>query len=227
MTARVLKPFVAAVAAMLIAANGVVTAQGSRLPPADEATADITWMRFKARLLNALAKRDQNALMSSVDTRIRNTSDKNGVAEFRRLWKPQFADSALWSELPRLLFLGGAYIKREKGPREFCAPYIYYLWPDDASGAVDAAIIARETLLKAQASSAAETLQTLSYDLVQALDWEIADENPDSKQKWVKVQAKSGVGYVPEEQIRSPLEHRACFSKGANGWRMTSFELGE
>ena len=30
-------------------------------------------------------------------------------------------------------------------------------------------------------------------------------------------------GYVPEEQIRSPIEQAACFVKGGNGWRMTAF----
>jgi hypothetical protein len=34
---------------------------------------------------------------------------------------------------------------------------------------------------------------------------------------------KDGEGYVPEEQIRSPIEQTACFVKTENGWRMTAF----
>jgi len=30
-------------------------------------------------------------------------------------------------------------------------------------------------------------------------------------------------GYLPEEHIRSPIEHAACFVKGASGWRMVAF----
>jgi len=42
----------------------------------------------------------------------------------------------------------------------------------------------------------------------------------------VKIKIKEGAGYVPEEQIRSPLEHIACFVKTANGWRMTALGAG-
>jgi hypothetical protein len=34
---------------------------------------------------------------------------------------------------------------------------------------------------------------------------------------------KEGTGFVPEEQIRSPVEHSACFIRTARGWRMTVF----
>lgn len=126
-----------------------------------------------------------------------------------------------------MLFLGGAFVKRDKGPTEFCAPYVYYKWPDDAPDSANGAIIAREVLLKAGPSADAETQQILSYDLVKVLDWETADENKDRVQKWVKIQAKKDSGYVPEEQIRSPLEYHACFVKSGASWRMTSLEAGE
>jgi hypothetical protein len=32
--------------------------------------------------------------------------------------------------------------------------------------------------------------------------------------------------YVPEEQIRSPVEHTACFIKTAGGWRLIGFAPG-
>jgi hypothetical protein len=57
-------------------------------------------------------------------------------------------------------------------------------------------------------------------------DWEIADQASDVKQKWVKIRLKGADAYVPEEQIRSPVEHRACFVKTENGWRMIAFVVG-
>ena len=221
---RVLR--ITAAAALLAAAMGAA-AQDLKLPPVDEAINDATWLRFKSHLLDALMKRDQKFVLGIVDARIRNVSEKNGMAEFRRLWEPQSAGSALWVELPKILFLGGVFVKRGKGPTEFCAPYVYYKWPDNAPAEADGAVIAKEALLKTEPSIAAQTLQTLSYDMVKVLDWEVFDVAKDSKQAWVKLQTQAGVGYLPEEQVRSPLEYRACFVKSGTNWRMTGLEVGE
>ena len=53
------------------------------------------------------------------------------------------------------------------------------------------------------------------------------DENKDSKQIWVALRSKAGTGYLPQEQVRSPLEYRACFVKHNTSWRMTGLEVGE
>lgn len=216
-----------AAAAILAVAAGAAGAQGVKLPPVDEAAGDATWVRFKARLLDALAKRDQKFVISVVDGKIRNTSEKDGIAEFRRLWEPHSAASPLWVELPKILFLGGAFVKRAKAAAEFCGPYVHSKWPDNAPADASGAIIAKEVLVKAKPSSAAETRLALSYDLVKVLDWEIEDEDTTSRQKWVQIQTTAGAGYVPEEQVRSPLEYRACFVKSGALWRMTALEVGE
>jgi hypothetical protein len=216
---------VAVAAALTGTASGV--AQEIKLPPADEAAGDATWVRFKARLLDALVKRDQKFVISVIAGKIRNTSEKDGVAEFRRLWEPHSVTSPLWVELPKILFLGGAFVKRDKATAEFCGPYVHYKWPDNAPADASGAIIAKEALMKTKPSATAETLLTLSYDLVKVLDWEIADEDKTSRQKWVQIQAGAGAGFVPEEQVRSPLEYRACFVKSGAAWRMTALEVGE
>ena len=202
-------------------------AQEARLPPVDEGVADATWPRFKARLIDALARRDQQFIRGILDRKIRNMSDIDGVAEFEKLWEPQSVASPLWTELPKLLFLGGVFVKRDKNNIEFCAPYVHYKWPENAPGDADGAIIAKETLLKMQPSATAATLGALSYDLVAVIDWEVADDNQESPQKWVKLKAKAGEGYVPEEHVRSPLEYRACFVNSSGRWRMTGLEAGE
>jgi hypothetical protein len=69
-------------------------------------------------------------------------------------------------------------------------------------------------------------VQVLSYDIVTISDWEVSDKAADVKQRWVKVKVRNGEGYVPEEQIRSPVEHAACFVKTEGGWRMTGLAPG-
>jgi hypothetical protein len=49
---------------------------------------------------------------------------------------------------------------------------------------------------------------------------------PEVKQKWVKIRLNDKDAFVPEEQIRSPIEHRACFIKSESGWRMVAFVVG-
>jgi hypothetical protein len=202
-------------------------AQESKLLPVNEGANNATWPRFKARLLDALVRRDQQFVLDMLDRKIRNTSGTDGAAEFKKLWEPQSADSPLWTELPKLLFLGGVFVKRDKHVVEFCAPYVYYKWPENAGDDASGAIIAKETLMKAQPATNAATLSSLSYDLVAVIDWEVADDNKDSAQKWVKLKTQAGEGYVPEEHVRSPLEYRACFINRGARWRMTAFEVGE
>lgn len=215
------------VAVALAAVVGGAAAQEVKLLPVDEGASDLSWARFKARLLDALEKRDQKFVLGIVDARIRNTLGQDGSTEFRKLWQPHAADSPLWVELPKLLFLGGVFVKHDKGTYEFCAPYVRFKWPDNAPADASGAIIVADALMKAKPSAAAETLQTLSHDLVKVLAWEVADDDKENKQEWVRIQTGAGTGYVPEEQIRSPLEHRACFAKGSTGWRMTGLEAGE
>jgi hypothetical protein len=77
--------------------------------------------------------------------------------------------------------------------------------------------------VQVEPSTASPALGTLSYDIVPVIDWEVDDKAADVKQKWVKIRYAKREGYIPEEQIRSPIEQAACFAKNANGWRMTAF----
>jgi len=215
------------VAVGLATVVGGAAAQEVKLLPVDEGVNDASWTTFKAHLLDALAKRDQKFVLGIVDARIRNTLGPDGSAEFRKLWHPHTADSPLWVELPKLLFLGGVFVKRDQGAAEFCAPYVRFKWPDNAPATASGAIIVADALMKAKPSAAAETLQTLSHNLVKVLNWEVVDDDRENKQLWVRIQTGAGAGYVPEEQIRSPLEHRACFAKRGASWRMTGLEVGE
>lgn len=201
--------------------------QERKLEPADEAAKDASWVSFKNRLLAALEKRDRKFVLGILDHNVRNSlKGPRGIAEFRKQWELDAEDSLLWRELPAALFLGAAYVKREKGPRELCAPYVLAKWPEDVDPFVHGAIITKEVLVKAEPSSDSQTLQALSYDIVSVADWEVADRNAAVKQHWVKVKVRSGEGYVPEEQIRSPIEHSACFVKTESGWRMMGLAPG-
>jgi len=199
-------------------------AQERKLEPADEAIGDLSWAHFKNRLLDAVMKRDRKFMLSILDRNVRVGIDgARGIPEFSKQWYLDAEDSRLWRELPSALFVGAAWLARGKGPRELCAPYVLARWPRNMDPHAYGAVISRDALVKAAPSSESATLTTLSYDIVPVTDWEVDDRAPDFPQKWVKINLKTGEGFVPEEQIRSPIEYHACFVKTENGWRMTAF----
>jgi hypothetical protein len=199
-------------------------AQERKLPPVDEAAGDASWLRFKKQLVDAIDRHDKQFLLSIVDRNIRNQDERQrGIANFRRQWELDTNDSPLWRELRTALQLGSAYMKREKGPRELCAPYLLGRWPDDIEPVRHGVVIARDAQVQAEPSNGASALGALSYEIVPVTDWEVDDKASDAKQKWVKIRYRNRDGYIPEEQVRSPIEQAACFVKTANGWRMTAF----
>jgi hypothetical protein len=202
----------------------VSQAQERKLEPVDEAARDLSWAHFKNRLLEAVMKRDRKFVLGILDRNVRVGVDGvRGIPEFSKQWHLDAEDSPLWRDLPSTLFLGAAYLKREGRPRELCSPYLLAQWPRNLDPHAYGAIISREALVKTAPSLESPTLITLSYDIVPVADWEVADQAPDYPQKWTRIKLKTGEGYVPEEQIRSPIEQVACFIKTEHGWRMTAF----
>ena len=207
-----------------LAAAAPAAAQERKIETVDEAGKDASWNAFRKRLFEALEKRDRKFVMSIVSSGVRNGSDSpRGTAEFRKQWLVDAEDSPLWDELRSALSLGSAWLVRENKRRELCAPYVLAKWPDDVDFTKNGVIVAREALAKSEPSSGSETLATLSYDIIAVEDWELDDHDKASKQKWVKIKLKERDAYVPEEQIRSPIEHAACFIKTEFGWRLTVF----
>ena len=198
--------------------------QDGLFAPRDEAAGDLSWIYFRDRLLEAVQQRDKKFVLGVVDRNVRNGIERpNGLEEFMRQWDPDAENSPLWRELPRALHLGAVYYSHDRMPRSLCAPYVLPRWPKSVDPHGNGAITARETALRAAPSGSAEILASLSYSIVHVLDWEVADSDAAVNQKWVKIGMNGREGFIPEEHIRSPLEHLACFRKGETGWRLTSF----
>lgn len=202
-------------------------AQSMRFDPLDEAADNRDWQAYKERLLAALEARDRKSLLTAIDRNVDNGPDQqSGLEEFQRRWSIEDEKSPLWRELTKAVRLGGAFVKDERGQPRFCAPYVAARWPTDYDPFRFGAIVADEVLAKSEPSSGARTMARLGYELVPVEDWEVADATPGFPQKWTKIRIKESIGYVPEEQIRSPIEHMACFSRQGGPWRLVSFTAG-
>jgi hypothetical protein len=199
-------------------------AQERRLEPIDEAARDASWASFKKRLIAAIEKRDRKFILGILDKNVRTGLEGGrGVAEFRKLWEVDSDASPLWQELRAVMALPAAYHRPDKGRAELCVPYVAVRWPQDMDAFKGGALIAGDVLVKSTPTAGADTVATLSYNMVEVADWEVDDRDEASKQKWVRIWLKSGIGFVPEEQIRSPVEHTACFVRGEKSWRMVGF----
>lgn len=199
-----------------------------KLQPVDEGSADASWVQFRAWLLEALQRGDRRALTGIVDANILNALEApRGIAEFRKTWGLDGTDTQFMRELSVILQLGSAWYQPKKSARMLCAPYVPIKWPlDDVDPYDSGAIVVKEALVKDAPSHGALTLGSLSYDIVAVRDWEVIDSEPKIQQRWVKVRFESRDGFVPDEHIRSAIEHRACFAKTGAGWRLTEYVLG-
>ena len=189
----------------------------------DEGAGDVSWLRFKKRLADAIERRDKQFLLSILDQNIRNQSEKTrGIAEFRKQWELDTPDTAVWRELRTALQLGAAYIRRDNRA-ELCAPYVLAKWPPDVEPFTHGVVIARDSTVQSEPSLGSASLGRLSYDIVNVTDWEVDDRSPNSRQKWTRIRFRERDGYLLEEHVRSPIEQAACFVKSGANWRMTAF----
>lgn len=206
-----------------------------KLPPVDEGSTDISWVQFRGWLLGVLQRGDRRALAGIVDGNILNPLEApRGIASFQKLWDLEGTDKRLLQDMSVALQMGSAWYQPKKSPRLLCAPYVPIKWPlDDVDPYDSGAIIVKDALVKDGPSHGAATLGGLSYDIIGVRDWEVADKDQQSQQRWVKVRytgtggtSTSRDGYVPAEHIRSAIEYRACFARTTAGWRLMEYVLG-
>ena len=207
-----------------------------KLPPVDEADRDPSFVAFRAKLLEAVEKKDATFVLSILDRSIINSFGGNGgVEEFKEQWKLDQPDSELWTELKTILSLGGSFVKDSGEISQFCAPYVYSTW-DRVEGKVpeldDApsygAIVGDKVALRREPREDSETIATLSYDVV-TVDYERSiAESKEGQFAWLNVATVDGKqGFVKQNEFRGPIEYRACFTKTGKEWKMTVLVAGD
>lgn len=219
-----------AVAAALHAAPDAV-AQQRTLSRVDEAAGDTSWLDFKARLLRALGARDRAQVLTMVDAAVFNgPNDKDGIAGFRTAWsldgKDGGKDSTLFTELPRILALGGAYLAAPNKERWLCAPYVFTAWPADLDKFEYGAVITTGVLAKQAPTHDAPTVAQLAHEIVRVENWDLGDAHPAMTQRWVRIVLGGKPAFVPEEHVRSAVEHHACFAKRGGLWKLVQMRAG-
>lgn len=201
--------------ALLAALALPALAEARTLPPRDECAADPDFARFRAELLDIVARHDATRLLAVVADDIRFTfGGGEGRASFAAQWSLADPDaSGLWVELAKALASGCA-----RDGETMSAPYIFRRFPDalDAFSAGVAGPAAR--LYQARSNEGDSVL----------IPWEILDEVEWNAGTWARVRLSDGrAGFVETEHLLSPIGYRAIFERRDGRWRMTMFIAGD
>ncbi len=199
-------------------------AQVAKLNPIDEAAKDPSFFAFRARLMKAVLRRDTAYVINVLDPAIKNSfGDGGGIAEFKRMWRPEFPNSKVWDELLTVLALGGKFGEGHS----FMAPYTYSAFPDKFDSFEYGVILDDNVRVRQAPSISSAVIGSLSFDIVKVSDWKLV-QSPGNKQSWIAVDlADNRRGYVAREFIRSPIDYRAIFNKTNGKWLMTAFIAGD
>lgn len=211
----------AALLSAIVLAGGSTSlkAQDLRVLPVDEAAEDPGLFAFRAQVQRAVAERDTAALLAIVDPDIKlSFGDDYGVARFREMLADP--EAGTWAELGTVLALGGRFYDDST----FAAPYTFTDAPDKVDPFEALIAIGDSVPVHAGPSDDAEMVATLSFDVVRR-EWEGRDPLPDG---WTAVRLADGtLAYVRSRWVRSPIDHRAIFSRQGGRWWMTIFIAGD
>jgi len=211
--------------------NAGAAQQERQITPVDEAETDASFFAFREQFIAAVKERDVKFLLDTLDRSVKGSfGGASGIADFKRLWKLDQPDSALWTELLTVLTNGGAFTKDASlKNKQFCAPYSFTVFPTDLDSFEYQMIFGNNVNLRARPDAKAASIAKLSYNVVK-VDYENSLRNPNRENDyaWLKIETLGGKkGFVGAEFVRSPLDYRGCFEKKNGKWKMIFFLAGD
>ena len=228
------KKFILGLALGLLFSPLPCAAQNIKLYPVDESHKDRSFKLFRDQLLSALKRRDKQFLLSIVHPDILNSLGGNGgVKEFTEDWKLDSSQSKVWSELYKVLSMGGTF-EEENGEKVFSAPYVSSRWnriqpklKGEFGEVAYEAIIGSRVRMYSRPDLDAPVVTRLCYDIVE-VDYGGSIQSNDYEFIWVKIKIPKGrSGYVRGSEIRSPSDRSAHFKKFKGKWMMYIFSGGD
>jgi hypothetical protein len=183
--------------------------KGAKLAPVDEGPRDASFAAYRQQLLDAVHRRDVDAVVALSDPKIRTSFGAGGGSAALR---EALARTGTWNELETILTHGGSF-----RDGMFWAPYVYSAWPEAHDAFAEGAIVGDNVSLRDAPDG--KPIATLSYDLVKI---------EPSQNGWRRITTADGrSGFVEDALVRSPIALRAGFLKTGDKWRMNAFVSGD
>jgi hypothetical protein len=196
-------------------------AQPGSFLPRDAGADDPTFIAFRGRLIEAVARRDTVAVLGALAPDVKvSFGDGGGHAGFRRIWLSDSAQAErLWATLGRVLGMGSA---RYSGG--ISAPYVFGAWPDSLDAFEHGAVVGEEVRVRAGPGTAARTIGSASFEILPVTRWRI--DGPGGP--WAEVRLPSGyTGYIAQRYLWSPIDFRIGFERRPDGWAVSFFLAGD
>lgn len=190
------------------------------LPP-EQSILDASFADYRRELLQAVEKRDANALLALTAENIDysfggSEPNKESFAREMNLNDPH---SPFWSNLKTVMDLGCVETRAHE---EVQCPYVFASWPDGFDGFSDFAVVKRNARLYKKPNESSKVIRKLELEIVR----ERASRGTPSK--WLSVLTHEGAkGFVKRDAIRSPIDYRAFFTKKDDHWLMNIFIAGD
>lgn len=191
----------------------------AKLPPVDESKAVPAVAALRARLQQAVAKRDGKALaaMLAPDVLV-NFGGESGPKAFVETWGLNApATSDLWPLLTKMLKLGCA-----ESDGNYVIPSLTMQFdPDEAEDLFDKfVVVSPGAKLRSGPDPASSPKATLAWDVVKAVD--------QSNAKQTKVRLQDGrEGWMSADDLYNPAYYRMILEKRDGKWMIAAFVAGD
>ncbi|RXZ65840.1 hypothetical protein [Pelagerythrobacter rhizovicinus] len=208
------------------AAEGLVEEAAGETPPKlgdgpyaprDECAALPGADAFRQQLAQAVAARDAQALtaLAASDVKL-DFGGGAGSAQLRA--KLDGEEASLWDELDTLLTLGCA----AEGRAGITLPWYFAQEIDAVEPAKGMIVMGENVPLRLAPDAKAETLKTISWDLVELID----GLEPEASFQHVETTDEQR-GYIATDKLRSLLDYRLLASSRDGKWSITSLVAGD
>jgi hypothetical protein len=211
---------------LVIAPLAFASEINERVRPFDEGPTNASFLKFRNELKSIIERKDAAALMKIVAPDIKNGfGGEDGVAKFRKGWKPEDPKSLVWRALSLVVDNGGNFDSKT----QFSAPYAFSAFPSDVDGFTTVVVTAEGAVMRDHPTPDAKTVRTLDHDILTVVSTAPRKlQHESTEADWLEVKdAKGKQGFVRALDVRSPIDYRASFEKKRGKWLLTSFLAGD
>lgn len=189
----------------------------AKLPPVDQCVDDRSFETFRAELRGAVVRRDREAFLQLLAPDV--LIDFGGGAGRKAFADQWFAenDEKLWHQLDLMLRLGCG---KADGARVIPSLSVQFDSDEPEDVFEKLVVVSDKAELRAGPEPDSKVVATLAWDVVNSVE---ADGDV-----LMKVRLADGrEGWLPADQLYSPLDYRAVMEKRGDKWMITAFIAGD
>lgn len=190
----------------------------------DETAKDPTLVAFKSALSEVVERRDSKGLLNLIakDVRVDIYDRRGDIAQFVEHENPADPNSPVWSDLGKILDLGGAFIE----DNVFCAPYVRCPGSKTADSELFVVILGQRVPAYVAPSTGSRVIEWLSCDVL-PFDGDYFPPRPDGPATgWITVFLGTRWGFVEEQKARMVGDRYFHVTKIDGRWLITTYLAG-